>query len=293
MRSPPTRPISFASRTISTTCFEALPELEAQTAPAGAPGLERGLLHGEEPYTLAMVLSEYAEAGPGSASACWRPISRPKCWPKPAGIFKSEAVRPLPPKLRKKYFMRSRDPESDLVRVVPELRALIEFRRLNFMDADFGLAERRKSSSAATSSSISTGPRRSVLLEKLSATCARRIFLRGAFRVASEYGPASGFRAGPAVYRKCDMMTAPPKYSVQPGELYLARKPAILRTILGSCVSVTFWSARLGAGALCHGVLPRCPAGATGPRRLPLRGFQHSLPGGAVRRAGGRRTNWK
>ncbi len=44
-----------------------------------------------------------------------------------------------------------------------------------------------------------------------------------------------------------------------PGELYLARSPTILRTILGSCVGVTFWSVRLGAGALCHGVLPRCP----------------------------------
>ena len=56
-----------------------------------------------------------------------------------------------------------------------------------------------------------------------------------------------------------------PGVSVQPGQLYLARGPAILRTILGSCVSVTFWSARLGAGALCHGVLPRCPAGIGGP----------------------------
>jgi chemotaxis protein methyltransferase CheR len=37
--------------------------------------------------------------------------------------------------------MRSRDPQSDLYRVVPEMRALIEFRRLNFMDADFGLAD--------------------------------------------------------------------------------------------------------------------------------------------------------
>jgi len=52
-----------------------------------------------------------------------------------------------------------------------------------------------------------------------------------------------------------------PDLDLQPGELYLARKPAILRTILGSCVGVTFWSARLGAGALCHGVLPRCPPG--------------------------------
>jgi chemotaxis protein CheD len=50
-----------------------------------------------------------------------------------------------------------------------------------------------------------------------------------------------------------------PDLNLQPGELYLARSPAILRTILGSCVGVTFWCARLGAGALCHGVLPRCP----------------------------------
>lgn len=50
-----------------------------------------------------------------------------------------------------------------------------------------------------------------------------------------------------------------PDLNLQPGELYLARNPAILRTILGSCVGITFWSARLGAGALCHGVLPRCP----------------------------------
>lgn len=50
-----------------------------------------------------------------------------------------------------------------------------------------------------------------------------------------------------------------PDLNLQPGELYLSRTPAILRTILGSCVSATFWCRRLGAGALCHGVLPRCP----------------------------------
>ena len=51
-----------------------------------------------------------------------------------------------------------------------------------------------------------------------------------------------------------------PDLNLQPGELYLARGPAILRTILGSCVGVTFWSRKLRAGALCHGVLPSCPA---------------------------------
>jgi chemotaxis protein methyltransferase CheR len=38
--------------------------------------------------------------------------------------------------------MASRDPASNRVRVVPELRRLVEFRRLNFMDADYGLIEK-------------------------------------------------------------------------------------------------------------------------------------------------------
>ena len=41
-----------------------------------------------------------------------------------------------------------------------------------------------------------------------------------------------------------------PDLNLQPGELYLARGPAILRTILGSCVGVTFRCARLGAGRI-------------------------------------------
>jgi chemotaxis protein CheD len=46
---------------------------------------------------------------------------------------------------------------------------------------------------------------------------------------------------------------------LQPGEMFLAREPTIIRTLLGSCVGVTFWSKRLGIGALCHAMLPRCP----------------------------------
>jgi chemotaxis protein CheD len=59
-------------------------------------------------------------------------------------------------------------------------------------------------------------------------------------------------------------MAGLPGISIQPGQLYLAREPVILQTILGSCVGVTFWSSRLGAGALCHGVLPRCPPDVKG-----------------------------
>ncbi len=46
---------------------------------------------------------------------------------------------------------------------------------------------------------------------------------------------------------------------LQPGEMFLALEPTIIRTLLGSCVGVAFWSQRLGIGALCHAMLPRCP----------------------------------
>lgn len=50
-----------------------------------------------------------------------------------------------------------------------------------------------------------------------------------------------------------------PEIHLQPGESCLVREPTILRTILGSCVGITFWCPRLGAGALCHPMLPACP----------------------------------
>ena len=46
---------------------------------------------------------------------------------------------------------------------------------------------------------------------------------------------------------------------VQPGESHLVAQPAVLRTVLGSCVGVTFLVPRLGIGALCHPMMPKCP----------------------------------
>lgn len=50
---------------------------------------------------------------------------------------------------------------------------------------------------------------------------------------------------------------------LQPGEMFLAHEPTMIRTLLGSCVGVTFWSERLGIGALCHAMLPKCPDGCS------------------------------
>lgn len=52
-----------------------------------------------------------------------------------------------------------------------------------------------------------------------------------------------------------------PEIYVQPGESHLVHEPSLLRTVLGSCVGITFRAGRLGVGALCHPMLPRLPAG--------------------------------
>jgi chemotaxis protein methyltransferase CheR len=122
----------------------ALPELAAQIA--GARPLlfwSAGCSSGEEPYTLAIVLSEYAEKHPGFRfSILATDISTLVLEKARLGIYSEECVSPIPVPLRRKYLLRSRTGTSGRVRIAPELRRSIDFRRLNFIDADYQTTER-------------------------------------------------------------------------------------------------------------------------------------------------------
>jgi chemotaxis protein CheD len=61
---------------------------------------------------------------------------------------------------------------------------------------------------------------------------------------------------------------------LQPGEMFLSREPTIIRTLLGSCIGVAFWSKTLSIGALCHALLPRCPEDSF-PERHPESGYRY------------------
>jgi chemotaxis protein CheD len=43
---------------------------------------------------------------------------------------------------------------------------------------------------------------------------------------------------------------------LQPGDCYFADRDTRIRTLLGSCVSMTFWHPRLLVGGMCHYMLP-------------------------------------
>ncbi len=50
-----------------------------------------------------------------------------------------------------------------------------------------------------------------------------------------------------------------PHVFLKPGELFLSREPAIIATVLGSCVSITIFEPTAGLGAMCHVMLPSGP----------------------------------
>jgi chemotaxis protein methyltransferase CheR len=101
-----------------------------------------GCSSGEEPYTLAMILQDFAEKCYGfdfsilATDICTTVLKKAAL-----GIYQIEDVDPVPLELKRKYLLISRDRSKGMVRIAPELRRLVEFRRLNFMDDDFGISE--------------------------------------------------------------------------------------------------------------------------------------------------------
>ncbi|HKK02228.1 MAG TPA: CheR family methyltransferase, partial [Desulfuromonadales bacterium] len=102
-----------------------------------------GCSTGEEPYTLTMVLREYAESvGDDFRFAITATdISTRALETARRAIYPHDRIEPVPPPLRKKYLLRSREHRRELVRMVPENRRLVSFQRLNFMDEQFDLPQ--------------------------------------------------------------------------------------------------------------------------------------------------------
>ncbi|MEO5356910.1 MAG: protein-glutamate O-methyltransferase [Nitrospirae bacterium YQR-1] len=103
-----------------------------------------GCSTGEEPYTLTMVLDNFGQKhynGAFSYIIIATDISSRVLEKAQSGVYEEEKVIPVPMEMKKKYLLRSKDRSKKIVKIVPELRAAIRFRRLNFMEGDFGFRE--------------------------------------------------------------------------------------------------------------------------------------------------------
>lgn len=124
----------------------ALPTLQNKHNFTGRNGLNvwsAGCSTGEEPYTLAMVLSEVQASQPGfKFDILATDISTRVLEIARRAVYPMGLIEPVTHQFRKKYLLKGVNKKNPQVRIVPELRARVRFGRLNFMDEDFGLPEK-------------------------------------------------------------------------------------------------------------------------------------------------------
>jgi chemotaxis protein methyltransferase CheR len=95
---------------------------------------------GEEPYSIAMTLVEaLGESAARHATVLATDIDTQVLAKCDAGVYQYEQVRHLSPERLKRFFLRGTGAHAGLVKVRPELRAMIRFERINLTDRDYGL----------------------------------------------------------------------------------------------------------------------------------------------------------
>ena len=101
-----------------------------------------GCSTGEEPYTLAMVLSDFAHQHPAfrftiiATDISTKVLDRAR-----DGIYDEDRIKAVSHSFKQRYILRSKDRGKSLVRIVPELRTAIQFKRLNLMEESFTFSE--------------------------------------------------------------------------------------------------------------------------------------------------------
>ncbi|HLO79064.1 MAG TPA: CheR family methyltransferase [Magnetospirillum sp.] len=98
---------------------------------------------GAEAYSLAMLLADYARVQHGfDFSILATDICTEVLETGARGIYPEAMIEPVPQDMRRRYLRRSRDRSAATVRIAPELRAQVQFARLNLIEAPYGIDDR-------------------------------------------------------------------------------------------------------------------------------------------------------
>ena len=94
---------------------------------------------GEEPYSIAMTACEAYGTDTPPVRILATDIDTQVLETAAAGVYPLERLEAVSPERRRAFFLRGSGANAGLVRVKPALRALVSFRPLNLLEADYGL----------------------------------------------------------------------------------------------------------------------------------------------------------
>lgn len=101
-----------------------------------------GCSSGEEPYTIAIVVSQFFETQIGyDFQILGTDISTRILQKAIDAIYSEDRIVGIPLEIKKKYFLKSKDPAKKLVRIIPQLRSKVTFQRLNLMSASYDVKD--------------------------------------------------------------------------------------------------------------------------------------------------------
>ena len=102
-----------------------------------------GCSSGQEVYTLAIILSEFAEKNQDfDFSILGTDISTQMLKKAYKAIYPEDEVAMIPLETKRKYMLKSKDPKKKLIRINKKLRQKTKYMRLNFMDENYPVTEK-------------------------------------------------------------------------------------------------------------------------------------------------------
>ncbi len=118
---------------------EFLPAYLAHTGRNNLKIWSAGCSTGEEPYTIMMTMEEFRKHHPDTSYRLLASdVSVRVLQTAYHGIYDLEKTDPVPVDLKRSYFVRNKT-NPKLVRIKPQYRKKVQFKRINFMDSQYGL----------------------------------------------------------------------------------------------------------------------------------------------------------
>jgi chemotaxis protein methyltransferase CheR len=100
-----------------------------------------GSSSGEEAYTLAFVISEFNRLKTNKLEykIYGSDVSLTSVKQATNGVYSCNTIEGIPLEIKKRYFLRNKNIDEKLVRIIPEIRKNTSFFKLNFLDKNYGV----------------------------------------------------------------------------------------------------------------------------------------------------------